>query len=247
MPKRNHASVGSSSRTSFTDIDFPISDVSNVTVSNHPVLSHKITLMRDLNTTTKDYRQLMKEVSFYLGYEATSKLAVTPRTVDSTNGPYEGARIQNRVAVVPILRGGLSMMDPILELLPNSAVYHIGMYKGEHDLPIQYYNRLPRKCQCEHTFLIDPVIDTAATLIATCTILKKWGTKKITIISVVGTTTGLRNLMEKHPDVEVCVGAVDKDGGPGIGDCGNRLYHIDFEEEHEKLTKKQKVVTAVKK
>ena len=242
MPKRSAVSVstGLASAPAFTKIENPISNDS-VTVSNHPVLKHKMTLLRDIDTSTKDYRQLMKEVSFYLAYEATSKLELQSKKVMSSKGSYEGDKLAAKVAVVPILRGGLSMMDPLLELLPNSAVYHIGMYKGSHNLPIQYYNRLPRKCQCEHTFLVDPVIGTAATLIATCTILKKWGTKKITIISVVGTQQGLQNLMEKHPDVEVCVGAVDEEDGPGIGDCGNRLYHIDFEEEEEvQQAKKQK-------
>jgi len=240
MPKRSSSALsGHVSRKSFTNIENPLS-LPNVTVSNHPVLKHKITLLRDVETVTKDYRQLMKEVSFYLGYEATSNLEVVPRAIESTKGTYSGDKISSKVAVVPILRGGLSMLDPILELLPNSAVYHIGMYKGNHNLPIQYYNRLPRKCQCEHTILVDPVIGTAATLIATCTILKKWGTKKITIVSVVGTQQGLQNLMEKHPDVEVCVGAVDDEEGPGIGDCGNRLFHVDFEEEQEQQAKKQK-------
>lgn len=228
----------------------------NVHVSAHPVLSHKITKLRSSATRPSDFRAVLREVTYHLGYEATSKLTTRPVAISvpvpvahHSNGnnktqhdhmDYEGVKIKERVALIPILRSGLGMVDPMLELLPKAAVHHIGMYKGpKQNQPIQYFNRLPRKCEADVAYVLDPVIATSTTVMAVVRILKKWGVSKIHIVSVLGSKSGLAELSDSHPDVSITVGTVDsilKDGQvlPGLGDSGDRLYGTEiFDEEDE--------------
>ena len=243
-----------SSACSVTSSTMGASDLPpNVHCSGHPLLQHKMTLLRDRKTTTRDFRHLMRELTLYLGYEATTEITLRPRKVEGTLGPVAGHKLSDKIAIVPILRGGLGMIDAMTEILPNAAVYHIGMFSNHRSssLPIQYYNRLPKEKDqvADLTFVLDPLIATAGTCSATVSQLKKWGTKKIVVIGVVGATKGLHKLMQAHPDIKVHVAAIDEavseDGHilPGIGDASERLFNAYMGEGDDEMS----VVTSASK
>ena len=163
---------------------------SNIHVSSHPVLFHKITILRSSLTDPGTFRSVLRQVTYHLGYEATQSLQVqkglpvtvplgkelTPEHEELRSSLDCGFKLLDRVALIPILRSGLGMTDAMLELLPNSAVHHIGMYRtpGVHEAPVQYYNRLPRgKCQSDVAYVLDPIVGSAATIMAVVSILKK--------------------------------------------------------------------------
>jgi uracil phosphoribosyltransferase len=149
----------------------------NVRVSKHPVLSHKITVLRSSETKPSSFRAVLKEITYHLGYEATSTLKTRPVAisipVDHSHVDHTGQKLAERVALVPIMRSGLGMTDSMLELLPNAGVHHIGMYKKKGQMPVQYYNRLPRECQADVAYILDPVIASATTVKSVVGILKK--------------------------------------------------------------------------
>jgi uracil phosphoribosyltransferase len=155
---------------------------SNVHVSSHPVMTHKISILRDSGTQPATFRALMREITYHLGYEATSSLTTEPTTIH-VNVPKEqepvecqGFKIRERTAMIPILRSGLGMVDSMLELLPNAAIHHIGMYKVIGHKPVQYFNRLPKKCEVDVAFVLDPVISTSDTINSVVGILKRVST-----------------------------------------------------------------------
>lgn len=206
-----------------------------VRVSKHPVLSHKMSVLRSSSTNPSSFRSVLREITYHLGYEATADLTVGPVRLTVPDGGNQnhvqctGKKLEEKVALVPIMRSGLGMVDPMLELLPNAGVHHIGMYK-QNLLPVQYYNRLPRKCDSDVAYVLDPLMSTAQTTLSVVGILKKWGVAKIHIVSVVVSRPGLEEIRRTHPDVRVTVGEVDaavNDKGvvfPGLGDAGDRLY-----------------------
>ena len=153
---------------------------SNVHISSHPILNHKITILRSSETRAGTFRAAMKEVTYHLAYEATRTLTTKPIQVSvavpkrpGTHVQCEGSKLNERVALVPILRSGLGMADALSELLPNAAEYHIGMYKIKHQDPVLYFNRLPRECKSDVAYVLDPVIATASTTISVVRILRK--------------------------------------------------------------------------
>ncbi|GLD95356.1 hypothetical protein PINS_up004000 [Pythium insidiosum] len=212
----------------------------------HPVLLHKLTKLRDERTDSNVFRHVLREVTFYLGYEATSDLEITQKQIQTPLGSHLGAELSTSVAVVPILRAGLGMVDAMLDLLPNAVVHHIGMYRNKHSLlPVQYYNKLPKQCNHRVAIVLEPVIATAGTIIATIAILKTWGIQQIKVISTIASKQGLQDLCSKHPDVEVYLAAIDdaltEDGYvfPGLGDAGDRQFQTGIHAENS--SKKQKM------
>ena len=214
------------------------------TVRNHPVLLKKLTLLRRKATPPREFRTLVKEITFYLAYEATEGLETVATSVDTPLGPHEGVALSQKICVVPILRAGLGMVEPLLDLLPNADVHHIGMYRNKSSLlPIQYYNKLPRRDPAagggegDVAFVLDPMLATAATMSACVAILKQWGAAKIVVICLVASRPGLARLHAKHPDVTVFCGEIDAsltDSGfifPGLGDAGDRLFSTPAEAE----------------
>lgn len=208
---------------------------SNVSVSAHPLLVHKVTLMRDVTTPAREFRTLLREVTFHLGYEATAQLHTSRRSdVVTPCGPATGdkaIRIAESVALVPILRAGLGMVDAMLELLPNAVVHHLGMFRAANSSqPIEYYSRLPRDYACDLAFVLEPMIATSATVRAAINKLKGWGAGKIIVVSVLASRQGLRELQINHPDVMIFAAAVDdvlsdaKFLVPGLGDAGDRQF-----------------------
>ena len=151
----------------------------NVHVSKHPVLAHKLSILRSSSTSPSSFRSTLREITFHLGYEATSTLTTrdVPITVPSTNHADHieatGQKLSEAVALIPILRSGLGMVDPMLELVGNATVHHIGMYRTKALMPVQYYNRLPKKCDVNVAYVLDPLIATSNTIISVVGILKK--------------------------------------------------------------------------
>jgi uracil phosphoribosyltransferase len=153
-----------------------------VHVSDHPILAHKTTILRSSTTTPSVFRAVLRELTYHLGYEATSRLTTKPvdisvpvpsKSGDLEHMDYEGSKLKENVALIPILRSGLGMVDAMLELIPNAAIHHIGMYRVLGQNPVQYYNRLPRKCTADVAYVLDPCIATSSTIESVIKILKK--------------------------------------------------------------------------
>jgi len=207
--------------------------------SSHPLIQRKVTLLRDKETNGVDFRRILKEVTFYLGYEATRDLATTPKDVLTPNDvKHTGVSLPQAVAIIPILRAGLGMADAMVELMPKSSVHHIGMFRSKHSLlPTQYYNRLPKGEACDVAYIVDPCIATSNTLQAVVGIVKRWGAKKIVVVAAIGARQGVENLLKAHPDITIYIGEIDDvlstEGMiiPGIGDAGDRLFSPPGDEE----------------
>jgi len=168
----------------------------NARVSDHPVLAHKLALMRDRRTKPREFRNLLKETTFYLGYEATSALPRRKRHDVVAPNDGEASQLNCTIALIPVMRAGLGMIEPMLEMLPNAVVHQIGMFKrgDPNDRPIEYYSRLPKDCRCDVAIILDPVVLTARTVHAVVIKLKKWGAKKIIVLAVLASKQGLETL-----------------------------------------------------
>ncbi|MDA1329840.1 MAG: uracil phosphoribosyltransferase [Chloroflexi bacterium] len=199
--------------------------------STHPLIKHKITLLRDKETEPKKFRELVREVSALLAYEATEDLQVSSKTVFSPMGEADGSELKETIGLVPILRAGLGMVEGIWELMPEAQVWHIGLYRDEETLqPVQYYNKLPNETTVGVCLVLDPMLATGGSAAATIDILKKWGVKKIKYLGILGAPEGIKHLQEKHPDVPIYLAAVDERLNeigyivPGLGDAGDRQF-----------------------
>ena len=200
-------------------------------INDHPLIKHKMTILRDVTTSTKDFRSVLKEITFYLGYEASRELEIQSKSINTPLTSFEGSKLAETISIIPILRAGLGMSETMSELIPSAAIHHIGMYRCKTSmLPIQYYNRLPRDKISDVSFIMEPCIATSNTIHAVINILKRWGCKKIIIISAIGAKSGVDRVLDAHPDVSIYIGAIDEhlsESGmiiPGIGDAGDRQF-----------------------
>ena len=205
--------------------------MSNVYQSKHPLVLHKLTRMRDKETQPKKFRELVREISALLTYEATADLATREKTVESPMGAAKGGELKEKIGLVPILRAGLGMVEGIWELMPNAEVWHIGLYRDEETLqPVEYYNKLPTDPTVSVVLVLDPMLATGGSAVATVDIVKKWGVKKIKYIGILGAPEGVALMQKQHPDVDIYLGALDEklnDIGyivPGLGDAGDRQF-----------------------
>ncbi|KAI8055122.1 uracil phosphoribosyltransferase-domain-containing protein [Syncephalis plumigaleata] len=206
---------------------------SRVHISSHPLVAHKMSILRDQSTPPKQVRELIHELTQILLVEATQSLATVNK--GERQGPlqtYTSVGIKDSIAFVPVMRSGLGMVDASLALIPSAQVYHLGIYREKLSLqPVEYYNKLPAEHHVDQCIILDPMIATGGTALAAVHILKDWGIKHIQFISVCASKQGLDELVKKHPDVIVHVGTVDdqlNEHGyviPGIGDTGDRLYN----------------------
>lgn len=200
-------------------------------ISQHPMVLHKLTILRDKSTEPRKFRELVKEISALLTYEATRDLPTIKKTVDTPMGKAEGGEMEDTIGLVPILRAGLGMVDGVWELIPDAQVWHIGLFRDEKTLqPVQYYNKLPLAPTVGVCLVLDPMLATGGSAAATVSILKDWGVKKIRYIGLLGAPEGIRYLAEQHPDVPVFLGAQDERLNeigyivPGLGDAGDRQF-----------------------
>jgi uracil phosphoribosyltransferase len=203
----------------------------NVHVSQHPLVAHKLTLLRDRTTEPKKFRELVRELSWLLGYEAMADLDLHPVEIETPLEPMTGARLEPRVGLIPVLRAGLGMVDAMLELMPAAEVWHIGLYRDERTLkPVEYYNKLPDAATVQICLILDPMLATGGSAAATVDILKAWGAARIKQVSLIAAPEGIGTLSSAHPDVEIHVGAVDRQLNergyiqPGLGDAGDRQF-----------------------
>lgn len=200
-------------------------------ISKHPLVLHKLTILRDQKTEPKRFRELVRELALILIAEATADLPVSPLPVTTPMGPCQGYEMKDRIGLIPILRAGLGMVDGALEMLPFSEVWHIGVYRDERTLrPVQYYNKLPVNPTVQVCIVLDPMLATGGSATATCDILKKWGAERIIFVGLIGSPEGVRHMQADHPDVPIYLAAVDDHLNeigyivPGLGDAGDRQF-----------------------
>lgn len=206
--------------------------MSIVTVMDHPLIQHKIGIMRDKNTSTKEFRALVAEIAMLIYYEASRNLPLADKEIETPLVKTTVKEIAGKkLCVVPILRAGLHMADGILNLTPNAKVGHIGLYRNEETLePVEYFCKLPSDAADREIFVVDPMLATGGSAIAAIDLLKKRGIKKIRFLCLIAAPEGIAKLQEAHPDVNIFVGAKDErlnEKGyilPGLGDAGDRIY-----------------------
>lgn len=199
--------------------------------STHPLVLHKLTILRDKSTEPRKFRELISEISALLTYEATADLVTSPKEVDTPMGKARGGQMKENIGLVPILRAGLGMVDGVWDLMPDAQVWHIGLYRDEKTLqPVQYYNKLPTAPTVGVCLVLDPMLATGGSAAATIKILKDWGVKKIKYIGILGAPEGIDHLSKEHPDVPIYLGAIDSHLNeigyivPGLGDAGDRQF-----------------------
>jgi uracil phosphoribosyltransferase len=205
--------------------------MSNVYASKHPLVGHKLSRLRDKSTDPKKFRELVREIAALLSYEATADLATQPKMIETPLKTMTGSELKEKIGLVPILRAGLGMVEGIWELMPTAEVWHIGLFRDEHTLkPVQYYNKLPIEPTVTVCLILDPMLATGGSAVATVDILKKWGVTKIKFVGLIGAPEGIKLIQERHPDVPIYLAAIDdhlNERGyivPGLGDAGDRQF-----------------------
>ncbi len=205
--------------------------MSQVHISNHPLIRHKVTMMRDSQTEPKKFRELIREVAIMLAYEATADLELKPIPVTTPLAQTTGYELKEVIGLVPVLRAGLGMVEGFWEMMPSAEVWHIGLYRDHKTLePIQYYNRLPVAPTVDVCLILDPMLATGGSASATTQILKEWGAKRIKYIGIIAAPEGIKRMQHDHPDVDLYLAAIDDHLNeiayivPGLGDAGDRQF-----------------------
>lgn len=203
----------------------------NAIVSDHPLIQHKLSFLRDKNTKPNEFRALVSELGMLLCYEATRDLPLVTKEIETPLMPTSTKVLSQKIALVPILRAGLGMIDGIWHLIPNACVVHIGLYRNEETLePVEYYNKLANYRTVDHCLILDPMLATGGSAIAVANILKKWGAKSIRFVGLIGAPEGIEAMNKAHPDVDIHLAAIDEklnEHGyilPGLGDAGDRQF-----------------------
>ena len=204
----------------------------HVHIVDHPLVAHKLTILRDKNTSTKDFRELVSEIGMLLTYEATRDLPLTQRAVEtpicSTMAPTLKGK---KFAVVPILRAGLGLVDGVLRMVPSARVGHIGLYRDEETLePVKYFCKMPKDIAERDVLIVDPMLATGGSASAAITFIKGYGCKHIKLMNVLAAPEGIACIQKDHPDVDIYVAGVDEKLNehayivPGLGDAGDRIF-----------------------
>jgi uracil phosphoribosyltransferase len=204
----------------------------NLTVLAHPLIQHKITLLRDRRTSTRDFKQLVNEIAMLMAYEVTKDLPLEPVDIETPLERTRGHQVAGKkLTLVPILRAGLGMVEGIAQLSPSARVGHIGLYRDHDTLePVDYYFKIPSGEQDRDFFVLDPMLATGGSAVAAVTALKRAGAQRIRFLCLVSAPEGVRRMLEAHPDIPVYTAALDRglnDRGyilPGLGDAGDRLF-----------------------
>ncbi|MCW5865606.1 MAG: uracil phosphoribosyltransferase [Anaerolineae bacterium] len=201
--------------------------------SHHPLVKHKLTLMRDSATKPKKFRELIREISMLLCYEATTDLTTQPRTVETPMGRANGVELLHKVGLVPVLRAGLGMLDSILQLIPSARVGFIGLKREETTLRAQSYHKsLPKDLRNFEVILIDPMLATGGSAVAAMDLLAELGGRRVRLVNLVAAPEGIRHVREHYPRLPIFTAAIDRklnERGyilPGLGDAGDRLFGV---------------------
>jgi uracil phosphoribosyltransferase len=204
----------------------------NLTVLDHPLIQHKLSILRDRETSTRDFKQLVSEIAMLMAYEATKDLATEPVEIDTPLERMTGRQVAGKkLTLVPILRAGLGMVEGIAQLIPSARVGHIGLYRDHDTLkPVDYYFKIPAAEVERDFYLLDPMLATGGSAVAAVSALKDAGARRIRFLSVVAAPEGVRRLFAAHPEVHVFTAALDRELNeqgyilPGLGDAGDRLF-----------------------
>lgn len=200
-------------------------------LSSHPLVLHKLSELRDSQTSPPVFRRLVHELTQLLFFEATAQLPLVDISIETPLTSCNGHAVNVRLGLVPILRAGLGMAEAIQNLFPSIQVWHLGLYRDHDSLqPVTYYNKLPPKPHLDHCFVVDPMLATGGSAIAAIDILKKWGVAKISFLGLIAAPEGVKNLQDVHPDVPIYLTALDSHLDersyivPGLGDAGDRQF-----------------------
>lgn len=204
----------------------------HLTIVDHPLVQHKLTLMRDKSTSTAGFRQLLREISLLLAYEVTRTLPVTYQRIETPLQPMDAPVLEGKkLALVSILRAGNGLMDGILELIPSARVGFVGLYRDPESLqPVQYYSKLPKELDARMTIVVDPMLATGNSSAAAIDLIKAAGATNIKFLCLLASPEGVARMAEAHPDVQIVTAALDErldDHGyivPGLGDAGDRMF-----------------------
>ncbi|MBN1287316.1 MAG: uracil phosphoribosyltransferase [Anaerolineae bacterium] len=203
----------------------------NVYVSEHPLVKHKLRLLRRNTTEPKKFREIIRELAMLMTYEATRDLELTVSPVETPLGMAEAHELREKIGLVPILRAGLGMVDGVWEMMPSAEVWHLGLYRDEDTLrPVEYYNKLPVEPTVSVCLVLDPMLATGGSAVAAVDVLKRWGVKRIKFVGVIAAPEGLDRMVNTHPDIPIHIAAVDdhlnNEGFivPGLGDAGDRQF-----------------------
>ncbi len=203
----------------------------NVFASTHPLVAHKLSKLRRRDVVPKKFRELIRELSTLLTYEATRDLLVSAVRIQTPMAETEGVELAESVGLIPILRAGLGMVEGVWGLMPSAEVWHIGLYRDEKTLqPVEYYNKLPIEPTVSMCLILDPMLATGGSAVATIDILKDWGVKKIKFVGLIAAPEGIQELHSHHPEIPIHIAAVDEklnEHGyiiPGLGDAGDRQF-----------------------
>jgi len=204
----------------------------NLTVLAHPLIQHKLTKLRDKATATRDFKALVNEIAMLMAYEATKDLSLEPAKVETPLEATTGQVVAGKkLALVPILRAGLGMVDGIIQLVPSARVGHIGLYRDHDTLePVHYYFKIPGDEEDRLFFVLDPMLATGGSAVEAVAALKHVGARRIRFLCIVAAPTGVQRMLEHHPDVPIYAAALDRELNasgyilPGLGDAGDRLF-----------------------
>lgn len=204
----------------------------NLTVLDHPLIRHKLTLLRDRRTSTKDFKQLVNEIAMLMAYEMTKDLPLEPIDMETPLERMQGSRVAGKkLVLVPILRAGLGMVEGITQLIPSARVGHIGIYRDHATLqPVEYYFKIPSGLDARDFFVLDPMLATGGSAADAVATLKRAGAQRIRFLCLVACPEGIGRMLVEHPDVPIFAAALDRqlnDKGyilPGLGDAGDRLF-----------------------
>ena len=209
-------------------------DLHNLHVSSHPAVAHKLALLRNEKTEPKKFRELVREISWLVGYEALADARLRPIRVHTPIEQTDGAELADRIGLVPILRAGLGMVDAMLELMPAAQVWHLGLFRDERTLrPVEYYNKLPDSATVDLCLILDPMLATGGSATAAIEVLKRWGAVtpvRIKLVNLIAAPEGVAAVQAAHPDVPIFTAALDRQLNekgyimPGLGDAGDRQF-----------------------
>jgi uracil phosphoribosyltransferase len=206
-------------------------DLPTLHVSTHPAVQHKLALLRAEATEHKKFRELVREISWLVGYEALADARLAPIRVRTPLEETDGHELADRIGLIPILRAGLGMVDAMLELMPTAQVWHLGLFRDERTLrPVEYYNKLPDEATVDLCLILDPMLATGGSATAAIEVLKQWGATRIKLINLIAAPEGVRAVSSAHPDVAIHCAALDRQLNergyimPGLGDAGDRQF-----------------------